>query len=84
MLTRTGCYSKGQARGAGKTQLIFMMKEQKHWAERRDQVQFLNCISTNTFWGLFLLEIAENNLRGKTKLHSPSLDATVYSVTFHF
>lgn len=62
MLTRTGCYSKGLEKN--KMQLIFMMKEQKHYAEKQDQVQFLNCISTDTFCGLFFLEGAENNLAG--------------------
>ena len=62
MLTRTGGYSKGLEKN--KMQLIFMMKEQKHYAEKQDQVQFLNCISTDTFCGLFFLEGAENNLAG--------------------
>lgn len=63
MLTRAGCYSKGLKKN--KMQLIFMMKEQKHQAEKQDQVQFLNCISTDTFCCLFFLEVAENNLGGK-------------------
>lgn len=69
MLTRTGCYSKGLEKN--KMQLIFMMKEQKHQAEKQDQVQFLNFISTDTFCCLFFLEIAENNIKGenKTLLH---------------
>ena len=62
MLTRTGCYSKGLEKN--KMQLIFMMKEQKHYAENQDQVQFLNWISTDTFCCLFFLEGAENNLAG--------------------
>ncbi len=49
-------------------QLIFMMKEEKHQAEKRDQVQSLNCISTDTFCCLFFLEVAENNWGGGTKL----------------
>lgn len=61
-----------------------MMKEQKHQAEKRDQVQFLNGISTDTFCCLFFLEAAENSLRKKTQLYCLSPDATVYSVTFHF
>lgn len=69
-------------------QLIFMMKEQKHYAEKQDQVQFLNCISTDTFCGLFFLEGAENNLArlggGSAKLCCMSLDATVYPIAFPF